>query len=432
MKYYILLLILLFETPVLFSQQYEIQVPIIHAIEMDSMYYPLVSGMKPTLNKNIYKKPDNLFNSGEVFDFKVNTYQNFFDYKQRGLIPDSISNLIIKNRKFENIKFKNYGNDDIIAIFLFKNQSGAITVIPDINNNNDFSDDIGYLFSKKNRSSNEIVIPNVHFTNIDYDLGNGNKTVKFNAVFDIKISINLDSLEQSKIRMHSKDKWTGKISLENNILDFHIDLIAGGLDFFNDATVSISYGNTLNIKEYDVSEKVFYRKSIDTMLVNGAEIILDNVSPFGDTAYFTIIKNNESFSPIDYIASLVAKNIKTLEVEKLFKKGEVIVLDFWATWCGPCIEQHKVLKEIYKAQDYPKPFVLKGILFDKPENIEKANKYLQDSDLGWENFFINPKEYNRDFNLLKITSLPTYLVVDADLKVLLRTNSLDTLLKFIR
>lgn len=30
-------------------------------------------------------------------------------------------------------------------------------------------------------------------------------------------------------------------------------------------------------------------------------------------------------------------------------KGKIILLDFWATWCAPCIKQHPTVEELYKS-----------------------------------------------------------------------------------
>ena len=52
-----------------------------------------------------------------------------------------------------------------------------------------------------------------------------------------------------------------------------------------------------------------------------------------------------SGSAIDFKAKDIDGN--TIELSKY--KGKVVILDFWATWCRPCIKEIPHLKKIYSA-----------------------------------------------------------------------------------
>lgn len=55
-------------------------------------------------------------------------------------------------------------------------------------------------------------------------------------------------------------------------------------------------------------------------------------------------------------------------------KGKVVLVDFWASWCGPCKESFPILDELYKT--YGKSgFVVVGInLDDKPKAMDEFLK----------------------------------------------------------
>ena len=51
-------------------------------------------------------------------------------------------------------------------------------------------------------------------------------------------------------------------------------------------------------------------------------------------------------------------------------KGKVILIDFWATWCGPCIKEIPSLIELEK-EYYGKDITFVSISFDKDADLQK-------------------------------------------------------------
>ena len=51
------------------------------------------------------------------------------------------------------------------------------------------------------------------------------------------------------------------------------------------------------------------------------------------------------------------------EVDLSQMKGKVVLVDFWATWCGPCVGEIPHVKEAYEKL-HPKGFEVVGISFD--------------------------------------------------------------------
>ena len=109
------------------------------------------------------------------------------------------------------------------------------------------------------------------------------------------------------------------------------------------------------------------------------------------------------------------KNTKGKGVSLKSLRGKWVVLDFWATWCGPCKASMPHLKEYYKK--YAGKLEIVGIVNASKEEDWKT--MVKDMDLKWINV-INPQENtaNKDLtNIYGITAFPTYIIIDKEGKI---------------
>lgn len=89
-------------------------------------------------------------------------------------------------------------------------------------------------------------------------------------------------------------------------------------------------------------------------------------------------------------------------------RGKVVLLDFWGTWCPPCVESVPELRSLHKRHSKDgAPFVLIGISSDGDEAEWK--------DFTAKNKMIWPQYRDRDRRIqraFRVSAFPTYIVID--------------------
>ena len=115
----------------------------------------------------------------------------------------------------------------------------------------------------------------------------------------------------------------------------------------------------------------------------------------------SVIKEDKRITLKDYDWQLVDENGKSYNFNNA--KEKVVVLNFWATWCPPCIAEMPSMEKLYK--DYKDEVVF---LFVSNESQEVISKFKQKNDydfLVYSSVTATPK-------LLEASSIPRTFVLD--------------------
>ena len=111
----------------------------------------------------------------------------------------------------------------------------------------------------------------------------------------------------------------------------------------------------------------------------------------------------EDFAPDFSFTSLEGEHITLEDL-----RGKVVLLDFWGTWCPPCVESVPELRSLHKR--YSKegsPFVLIGISSDSDEAEWK--EFTEKNKMIWPQYRDKDRRIQRAFG---VRAFPTYIVID--------------------
>jgi thiol-disulfide isomerase/thioredoxin len=103
-------------------------------------------------------------------------------------------------------------------------------------------------------------------------------------------------------------------------------------------------------------------------------------------------------------------NSKTLKLADL--KGKIVVLDFWATWCGPCLASIPHTNEL--AAKYAKDVVIIGVCH--PRGAEKMKQVVDSKKIAYP---VAVDEGGKLGKACQVNGYPDYYLIDREGKLVL-------------
>jgi thiol-disulfide isomerase/thioredoxin len=164
--------------------------------------------------------------------------------------------------------------------------------------------------------------------------------------------------------------------------------------FFNDQMEQIEVNNLSEFKEtFEPFKKYAKTSPAKETYKNIYTLYIDDTSFVGKSSY--------NFSLPDSTGQMVSM--------KDFK-GKVVLIDVWATWCGPCKAQFPFMKEIEHEYANNKDLVFVGISLDKLEVKQKWIDMIKKEKLGGIQLLDDfGKSFGRKYGL---TAIPRFMLID--------------------
>ncbi|WP_430814931.1 TlpA family protein disulfide reductase [Carboxylicivirga sp. RSCT41] len=339
-------------------------------------------------------------------DIETNIYQSVYQNYLAGKISQERYEELQKSWNWEpdTLQLSKEPLMTKIAFAFGKDPAGITNMIVDANNNLDFSDDESFV--PFNYSPNERInldsIASTNSINVSFERLIENKkqlvTAPLLIVYMSRYNIFMCNFAQHAVADFEgrkvavcSDGFTG-LSYNNPRIALLADSLKEGDKIKRDQLISKNEFIEINGKLY---------KNIGVN-VNSNTLELEEM---------TLPKSELHSTQIGFKAFSYDGNDFTTEAQVSSEqlKGKYVLLDFWATWCGPCRQDIPNLKELYEKTDRDK-FEIIGIVGDSPSKALK--EIIEKDSIGWTQ--VQSTDSNKIKETFGIHGYPTTFLINPE------------------
>ncbi len=335
---------------------------------------------------------------------------------------DTVSlNKLIRSFAIDTTKWSRNPLHNIVFIQVSQLDDNRYIVIPDANNDYSFENDNVYYAKISTDSLQHGILQisedhNILLRNIEYYFDSTTYKMDYTAGFSLKIypkprirkdSISLclinENLKEGHVRVNGR---AAKVIINQSWLS--------GVNF--DKLSEISF--LPDTVQYIPSQS--YVRLGDTAFVNNVKLHVTGLSADGHNLSYVQLSQNDTSTFGPQIGDRASDFSLPDEQGNIYQpshnsKGKYILLDFWGTWCHPCLDNIPNIKKFYLQNNISSPIDYIGVCVDDLTHKDAVLKKIKNIGTPWKNVLVDRADSYSDnrsiVNLYKITGYPTYILI---------------------
>jgi thiol-disulfide isomerase/thioredoxin len=296
--------------------------------------------------------------------------------------------------------------------------TGIKHIVVDANNDRDFKNDKELKFDLIKKDTSTIIL------NVKVDYFDGS-TIKeaivpmkldaYNTIFSDESYPTINDKNLDLIFFKLLPIMAGKFIIKNDLYDLQISNLN---PFFKKSSF------TIDVAKFDkVTNQRYTYSNLSTDTIDFGYDRFKVVSLDSNNLKLKFIgKNLNGGAQIGTVApQFTSKDIISGKQFSLNQHhGKYVLVDFWGSWCIPCIRLIPELRAIHES--YGKTLQFVSIAYDKVGNKEKLRKLIEKHDLNWPQIFDDQESLTGQITeSYKVQEFPTSILIDPNGKIIYRS-----------
>jgi thiol-disulfide isomerase/thioredoxin len=361
---------------------------------------------------------------------------DFIRYHDTSLFTKQIRTFAIDTAKWSRRPIAN-----LVYIQVSKLENNRYIIIVDANNNYSFQDDSAYFTNPlpdpvQNEEPPISEFDSLPLSNIEFYYGT---SYRLGMIAGISMQIFQRNI--------SKGDSISLAFIDENFKEGHIN--SNGLNA--DVVIRPSWLSGVNFDK--LSEITLLSQSNryipgknyvhlgDTAYIDNSKILIKGLSVDGHSLSFKSLSTDDLVIYGPQVGNTAHDFILPDNTGKTYEpsrdsKGKYVLLDFWGTWCHPCLDNIPALKKFYLESSIASTVDFIGVCVDDLSDKEALLNKIGKIDIPWRSVLVDRNDSYSDntsiVGLYKITAYPTYIIIGPDGRILSRYIGEDQLPQLIQ